>query len=218
MTTADPRGGIPAPLRALLLAALAALSPASLAAGIGLLQEFVREYGEGSAVFEQELYDEEGGLLLQTRGRLWFARPDRFRLEYGEPEPMLLVSDGKEFWHYDPGLSQVMVQRFDEIRGNFALSLLTGGAEQSAFILTSPPAKGDGYHWVHATPVDRENSHLEDVWIAFDRAGGGLSHMEYLDSFSNTTVLRFTRLEKGVDEKMFAFQPPPGTAVVSADE
>lgn len=218
MTTASLAGrASSAVARGALAAALALSAPAALADGIGRLEDFVRGHDRGSAAFEQEIFDEDGELLARSAGELWFARPDRFRVEYSDPEPIRLVSDGEDFWYYDPALDQALVRKFDEIRGDQALVLLTGDRAHREFILTSPPARDDGLSWVHATPIDKD-SQIRDVWIAFDRADGGLSQMEIRDAFSHTTVLRFTSVGTDADEEAFVPDFPPGTAIVRSGE
>ena len=203
-------------LFAVLFPALA-LNTAAAAQGIELLSEFIDGHDQGRVAFEQETFDEEGGLLSKTRGALSFIRPDRFRVEYYEPFPQLILGDGTKVWYYDRDLAQATVHEYRHLSGHSALSLLTGERIQQNFVLTSAPGKDDGYHWVHAVPVAEDRS-FEEIWIAFDRGSGVLSRMEIADVFSNRLVLTFSEIEKEADEDSFVADFPVGTAIVEGGE
>ncbi len=47
------------------------------------------------------------------QGRLWIARPDRFRIEISEPWQQRLVSNGTHFWNYDLDLDQVIIEHLN---------------------------------------------------------------------------------------------------------
>ncbi len=200
-----------------LVGALSTLpAPSSLADGVRLLEEFVESHDKGNVAFLQESFDENGEMLASTSGELWFIRPDRFRLEYFAPEEQVIIGNGERIWHYDPLLRQVIVRPFDEQRSVGALSLLTGGAALKGYIITSAPAK-DGVHVVvHAIPLDREQT-FEDVWIAFERDSGVLSHMEIRDVFANTLVLDFLEIRELGSEQVFEVEFPEGTSIFEDD-
>lgn len=64
------------------------------------------------AEFEQEVYDEDGKLLQNSRGTLMVERPNKLRWESVEPFHYLLVSDGKTLWRYDADLEQLNTEAF----------------------------------------------------------------------------------------------------------
>src|SRR5947207_1859057 len=37
-----------------------------------------------------------------TQGKIWIKRPDKLRWETLNPDPNILISDGKTFWFYTP--------------------------------------------------------------------------------------------------------------------
>ena len=186
------------------------------AQGSELLTEFVDTHDSGSLSFHQESFDEEGALLSESRGQLSFVRPDKFRLEYLEPFPQLILGDGEKIWYYDRDLGQATVHDFDNLSKHSALSLLTGGKIQKDFILTATPGRDSSHHWVHAVPVAQERT-FEDIWIAFERGRGALSVMEIVDVFSNKMVLRFSAISDDVAPGVFRADFPADTVVLDGD-
>ena len=64
------------------------------------------------ADFEQDVFDEDGTLLQQSRGELMVERPNKLRWESREPFHYLLISDGETLWRYDADLEQLNTEAF----------------------------------------------------------------------------------------------------------
>lgn len=58
--------------------------------------------------FTQQLYDENGQLLIESYGEFALLRPYYFRWEIQQPGKQLLVGDGEFFWQYDQDLATVL--------------------------------------------------------------------------------------------------------------
>jgi outer membrane lipoprotein carrier protein len=71
----------------------------------------------------------------------------------------------------------------------------------------------DGLEWLEALPRDKEGN-FERIRMAF--GSSGLEVMELVDSFGQTTVLKFTSLERNpvLDPGLFRFSPPKGADVI----
>jgi len=194
-----------------LLLALAASE--ARASSLERFSEFISETLTARGEFEQKIFDHNRKLLQESRGVLAFSRPGKFRWTYVKPYAQLIVGDGSRVWIYDEDLKQVTVKKLDQALGSTPAALLAGNNEaMRAFRLSDKGAK-DGLEWLEALPRDKEGS-FEKIRMAF--GSSGLKVMELVDSFGQTTVLRFTALERNpkLDPGLFRFSPPKGTDVM----
>ena len=144
---------------------------------------------------------------------LAFSRPGKFRWTYVKPYAQLIVGDGSKVWIYDEDLKQVTVKKLDQALGSTPAALLAGNNEaMRAFNLSDQGAKG-GLEWLEALPRDKEGN-FERIRMGF--GSSGLEVMELLDSFGQTTVLKFTSLQRNprLDPGLFRFSPPKGADVI----
>ena len=115
-------------------------------AGEDRINAFLADIESMQANFEQTLYDEDLNRLEDSRGVMYLQRPGRFRWDYVEPYPQMIISNGHTLWMYDSELAQVTVKSLDqdientpsmllsseEPLGNyFEISELAGSARQS---------------------------------------------------------------------------------------
>ncbi|MCP5519542.1 MAG: outer membrane lipoprotein carrier protein LolA [Verrucomicrobiales bacterium] len=97
---------------------------------------------------------------LRTPGRLWFAAPDRFRWELGEPARTIALRNAKELLVIYPRLKRVERYPLQEGAGETwrgALALLDAGfatnrAELEARFTVAPPQVEDGRLLIRLTP------------------------------------------------------------------
>ncbi len=194
-----------------LLAALAAL-PAT-ASGIDALHRFIAGTASAQGQFEQKVFDRKRAVTQEASGTFAFSRPGRFRWTYAKPYAQLIVGDGAKVWIYDEDLKQVTVKRIDRALGSTPAALLAGSNElEQAFALSNQEDKG-GLEWVKAVPHDKD-SNFQSIRMGF--GSSGLESMELADNFGQTTVLKFTTLQRNpkLDAAQFKFVPPKGADVI----
>lgn len=182
-------------------------------AATGELQRFLNGLHSFQADFEQVLLDESGTPLEKARGTLVLARPGRFRWDYREPYPQLIVADGEHVWIYDPELAQVTVKELDEAVGDTPTLLLTSDSSLEERFLMRGGRKWDGLEWVSLKPKSSDVS-FSEIRVGLER--GELKRMELVDSFGQTTKLYFHNIVKNarVRPEVFSFTPPAGVDVV----
>jgi outer membrane lipoprotein carrier protein len=153
---------------------------------------------------------------VTSRGAVVMAVPGRMRWSYEEPEPSLLVSDGKILWIYDPAFGEA--QRLPVGDGGY----LSGAAIQ--FLL----GEGDLFRDFRVTAlscqpaaaelllVPREPASYEKLQILVDPATGDVSRTEVVDLLGNSTRVEFRNLEvnRHPPASTFRFDPPEGVSVV----
>lgn len=195
------------------LGVLLALPLSASSASLERFSEFINQTLTARGEFEQKIFDRDRRLLQESRGVLAFSRPGKFRWTYVKPYAQLIVGDGSRVWIYDEDLKQVTVRKLDQALGSTPAALLAGNNEaMRAFRLSDRGAK-DGLEWLEALPRDKEGN-FERIRMGF--SSSGLEVMELLDGFGQTTVLRFTSLQRNpkLDPGLFRFSPPKGADVI----
>ena len=147
-----------------------------------------------------------------------FARPGKFRWTYRKPYEQLIVGDGSKFWLYDEDLNQVTVRKLDAALGSSPAALLAGSNEiERGFKLDAKMAAGNGAGMAGGQAAgEGQDSSFEKILMAFN-AQSELVAMELNDMFGQTTVLRFSDMQRNpkIPEQQFRFAPPKGADVLS---
>ena len=192
---------------------LCALAPAALAVdGAERLRAFLDQVDSLRAEFEQRVFDEAGEPLDAARGRVYIARPGRFRWDYTEPYHQEIVGDGEQVWLYDSELEQVTVRPLGDALGDTPVMLLSSDEPLEHSFEVRSVEGGDGYAWAELTPLGSEVSFTR-IRLGFD--GETLRVMELKDAFGQLTRLEFSAVERNpsLEPGLFTFTPPPGADV-----
>lgn len=198
----------------ILSTAALALAPLFAHAGaVDQLHDFLKNTRTLRAEFSQTLVNKSGRKPQQSTGVVAISRPGRLRWEILKPYPQLVVGDGDRIWIYDPELQQVTVRKAGQAIGGSPAALLAGSNELEKNFTLSDAGEADGLAWVEATPKAADSG-FEKVRLGF--VGGELKAMELFDSFGQTTLIRFSKIERnpGLGPGLFRFIPPPGADVV----
>lgn len=203
-------------MRRLIAATVLALaSCAGYAQGNSLdrFQLFLRTTQAMTADFEQKVYDRNRKLVQESSGRFAFLRPGRFRWTYDKPYAQLIVGDGERVWVYDRDLNQVTVRRIAKALGSTPAALLAGASDIDKAFDLADGGDREGLAWVEARPKDKEPG-FERIRLGMGVAG--IEAMELVDNFSQTTLLRFSKMVRNpqVPPDTFRFTPPKGADVL----
>ena len=192
---------------------LASTASTAHATSVDSLRTFVRESQTARAHFTQSVTDRNGRAVSQASGVMAFSRPGKFRWTYDKPYEQLIVGDGVKLWIFDKDLNQVTVRKLDEALGSSPAALLAGNNEIEKFFALSEAGSRDGLNWLEASPKSKDTM-FAAVRMGF--AGNTLKQMELKDSFGQTTVIRFDKLERNpkLPTDQFKFAPPKGADVI----
>jgi outer membrane lipoprotein carrier protein len=212
-------------LKVMFAAALALGADAALAGdALSALRQFVATTKAAEGEFTQTVSSDTSARRPQKAGgRFAFARPGKFRWEYVQPYPQLLVGDGERLWSWDRDLNQVTVQQAGDALGATPAAILFGQADlDREFELRNVDA-AEGLDWVEARPRPSPSAHGDAAdggnrfeLIRFGFAGERLQRVDLRDGFGQFTVIVFTRLEtsRPVDAALFRFEPPAGADII----
>ena len=200
------------PILALVLLLLPGLALAQQS--VDALKNLLNQTTTAKARFSQVVLDKNKKTLQQANGTMEFARPGRFRWEYNKPYEQTIVGDGTRLWIYDKDLNQVTVRKLDRALGASPAALLAGSNEiEKSYALKAAGADG-GLDWLEATPRTQDTA-FQRIRLGLGRTG--LEAMELHDQFGQTTIIKFSDLQRNVKiaPEAFKFTPPKGADVIS---
>ncbi len=200
-------------LKALLFAAMAVSPLLAEAGAIDQLHQFLQSTRTLKAEFAQTVMARNGRKPQLSSGVVAISRPGKLRWEILKPYPQLVVGDGEKIWIYDQELQQVTVRKAGQAIGGSPATLLSGNNDLEKNFNLKEAGDAEGLNWVEATPKSGDSG-FEKVRLGF--AGSDLKAMELQDSFGQTTVIRFSKLERNpaLPASSFKFTPPAGVDVV----
>lgn len=181
--------------------------------GLAQLHEFVRATQSAQGEFHQIVLARPGRKPQQASGHFAYSRPGKFHWEYERPYRQVLVGDGARLWTWDPDLNQVTVREIGDALGSTPAAILFGSAALEDRFELGDGGEADGLAWVEARPKQTESG-FEALRLGLD--GARLRRMEMRDSFGQTTVIDFVRLEPNppLPAAQFQFTPPEGADVI----
>lgn len=211
-TSVLKKGGDALVMVALVVSFLAAASAAAADAR-RQLDAFAEGLQTLSARFQQITRDETGRVVDETSGTLVFSAPDRFRWDYLEPFPQVLLANGEELWHYDESLEQVTVQA-QPAPEDSPMMVLTDPGLLDRFYEIEP---GRSAEILELRPLSDE-SDFESARLYFLR--GLPERLELVDNFGQRTTLILSDIERNpeLDEALFSFEVPDGVDVLKGME
>ena len=177
------------------------------------LRLFLGDVVSLKAAFRQSLFTADSDTPQVSSGTLFIKRPGRFRWEYEEPAPQLVICDGSKIWMYDEDLEQVTVRPVDEtLRGTPAMLLSGQATLDETFEVLKSYSEG-GLDWVDLKPRD---GNPEFVSLSIALRQGVLRRMELLDSLGQVTRVELDDIvvNASVADDLFMFEPPPGIDVI----
>ena len=183
------------------------------ASSLDSLKTFLSDVKSAKAHFKQLVLDKKMTTVQETSGTMLFSRPGKFRWVYEQPYEQLIIGDGAKLWMYDIDLKQVTVKPMDSALGSSPAALLAGNNEIEKYFVLKDIGKRGTMEWLEATPKDKEST-FESMRMGF--SGKGLEVMELRDHFGQTTVIRFSGMERNpkLAPELFKFVAPKGVDVI----
>ena len=188
-------------------------APEREAGGGAVLQRFFHEIQHLQADFVQLEFDAEGVFRRQSTGRLYLSRPGRFRLDYLEPDELMIWADGESLSMFDRELEQVTVWRQSKQLRESAAALLAGDASVLESYEVNAAEFRDGLQW-----FDLAGARAEEENLRLALRDKALAIIEYSDGLGSRVQMQLYRLDLNspLDEKLFDPEIPPGVDIVEA--
>ena len=202
-------------MRNLLVTLLLLLAPGIAgAADVETLKTLLNQTTTAKARFAQVVMDKNRKTLQQASGTMEFSRPGRFRWEYSKPYEQTIIGDGSRLWIYDKDLNQVTVRKLDRALGASPAALLAGSNEIEKSYALKAAGNDGGLDWLEAVPRTQDTA-FERIRLGLSKSG--FEAMELKDQFGQTTLIKFSDLQRNVKipPESFRFTPPKGADVIS---
>ena len=198
-------------LTAILLSLAAAVSVAQQEDAGSRLSSLLERTASYRADFTQRVTDADGQIVEQGSGRFWLARPERFRWEYLEPWPRVLVSDGALIWLYDEELEQATVRDAAGLIEQTPAGILAGKTALLDEFEVAEEVTGDLSRMVLVPRAGGDFSRIEMVFEA-----GTLSALQLDDQFGQRTRIDFSAIavNEPPDAELFDFAVPDGVDLI----
>jgi outer membrane lipoprotein-sorting protein len=179
--------------------ATAALPPA-YAADIARIEAYLNDLTTLRSEFVQ--INPDGG---KVTGELYYQRPDKMRLDYDPPSPILIISDGWWIIYYDRQLEQVSHLTIGSTPLGF---LLSDEIRLSGEVTVTDVARADGE--LKVTLVRSDEPNQGSIQLAFAEEPLELRRWAVVDAQGQTTYVVLEELETGMplDRELFRFRNP----------
>jgi outer membrane lipoprotein carrier protein len=158
------------------------------------------------------------GAVASSRGSVVFAKPGKMRWDYQEPEPSLVVSDGRWLWVYDPAHQEVQKLPVGEgFLSGAAIQFLLGEGEIRRDFEVTAETCSDAK--VELVLVPRRDASYEKLRVRSDPATGELLETTVTDLLGNVTQIAFSgiRTNRAPADDLFRFRAPPGVRVIELE-
>jgi outer membrane lipoprotein carrier protein len=161
--------------------------------------------------FTQTLCDEAAGLCSIYEGKLFFLKPNFFRMEIEKPA-QVYVGDSVSLWIYMPDKKRAIRQAIGQIP--FAVNpnmFLDGYQDHFNAELASTD---DGYE-ITLKPKD-ETEIYSMITLLIDKKKYDIMMISIVDGAGteNKFVFSSTRINKNISRDVFIFRPPEGTEII----
>ena len=169
------------------------------------------------ADFTQLEYDADGVLRRESAGRLYLSRPGRFRLDYMQPDDIMIWADGENLSMFDRELEQVTVWRQSTQLTQSAAALLAGEASVLEQYRVSAGKAEDGLQWFDLAGAGADAGEVE---VRLALRGSEPAIIEYSDELGSRVQMLLFRLDRSgsMDDDLFNPEIPPGVDIFEAAE
>lgn len=197
-------------------AILLLLPTLACASALEQFKAFVVSTNSAKGEFTQQrlvTMDGESKMARPASGTFVFSRPGKFIWTYRKPYHQVIQADGQKLYLYDKDLNQVTIKKLGAALGSNPAAILFGSTDIEKHFTLKEAGTKDGLEWLEVIP--KSDTSFEKIKIGLRQ--GTLVSMELYDSFGQTTILSFTRIEKNPPIKpgMFKFVVPKGADVMS---
>jgi outer membrane lipoprotein carrier protein len=163
----------------------------------------------------QLIVESDGGILEESKIKMYFKKPNGFYWETITPFKELIVTNGVKLWNYQPDLEQVVIEDWDSSKSELAAQLLNGETENlgSDYQIEQLYSDDSGDHQFSLTPLATDSVY-ERISISF--VTSELDQIYLNSKNGQQTVWRFVTIERNesLEDNVFEFDPPAGIEII----
>lgn len=161
-----------------------------------------------SASFDQD-YESVDGVKKQSKGTVWFKKPGMMRWDYETPESRFLISDGKNFWSWEPVYRQYCRRDLKSSQLPTALTFLAGtGRIEDDFSVSVHKVSGNQVT-LNLKPVVSSVAY-ERIQFEILMPSAKVYRATIYDAMGNVNKITFKspEINAALEDKSFKFKPP----------
>jgi outer membrane lipoprotein carrier protein len=152
---------------------------------------------------------------LESKGKLWFEKPNRMRWDYQPPDRQLIIGDGETLWIYQPDDKQVIKAALDEaFQARTPTNFLAGLGHVDRDFDAALEAD-EAERWVLRL-VPKTDKTIGTLTLLVRKTDASIEEARVADGAGTVTRLRLTHEQRNLTlaADLFHFTPPPGVDVV----
>ena len=183
-----------------------------------LLEKVQAEYMKSAGIeakFEQITDVKATKQKKKAQGRIWIKRPNKLRWETINPDPNILISDGKTFWIYTPPFEkgergQVMIKKTAQVQTQFLNALLSGSFDFGKMNIAIAPKAANVFI---LRPKEGTAGDVQTAEVTINQANNQIERVYIVHSSGNETEIKLQeiKLTSSLDEKLFKYTPDRNT-------
>jgi outer membrane lipoprotein carrier protein len=158
------------------------------------------------------------GQTVRSQGKLYHRSPDRFLMQFSQPQGDVVVADGRHLWMFYPSVDARQVMRTTMAAAGGQVDLhrefLSNPTERYHAVLAGAEAVGGRpTHVVVLTPRTRSGYRQVRIWV--DREDAIVRRFEITEENESvrTLELRNIRRNPTLPDQLFQFSPPAGAQI-----
>ena len=161
-----------------------------------------------SAAFDQD-YESVDGIKKQSKGTVWFKKPGKMRWDYETPESRFLISDGKNFWSWEPVYRQYCRRDLQSSQLPTALTFLAGGGRIEDDFSVSVHKVNGNQVTLDLKPVVSSLAY-ERIQFEILMPSAKVYRATIYDAMGNVNKITFKspEINANLDDASFNFEPP----------
>jgi len=165
------------------------------------------------ANFSETVKDTKGKTLNQSQGKMSLERPGHFRWDVTQPNPQLVVTNGKKIWVYDADLEQVTIRYLQKESGEVPALLLSNTNETLEKDFRVDMTNEADTQWFLLTPKDK-SSLFELIKLGFKNRQ--ITQMQLQDHLGHVTLIQFNHIvvNNNLSPALFNFKAPAHVDVI----
>ena len=178
------------------------------------VQAEYKKAGGVEAEFDQTIDVKATRQSKKTKGKIWIKRPNKLRWETINPDPNILVSDGKTFWFYTPPFEQgergqVIIKKTAQVQTKFLNALLSGSFDFGK--QTAIQEKSDDTFILR--PKSGTAGDVQTAEIVVNEQSHKIQEVVLTHTSGNRTDIKLQeiKLQSDLSDKLFQFSPDKNT-------
>ena len=180
-----------------------------------LLDDIRKDLTSLNASFLQYEIDANEKVSEKLGGQVWLQTPNKFKWEYAEPSPQLILANGEMVWIYDEDLEQVTIKKQQNTQNPIYVLLNKKDTEENfdLALLAKEKDQKEEEHWIEMTPKN-PGEDIKKVWLGIE--DNNLRVIKLKNQMDNIVIFEFANIIKNPElaEGYFTFDVPKGVDVI----